>query len=199
MADYPGFGFEITHRTTGDADWPGRARAGRLVTPHGSIETPAFVFCATKAAVKAVTPDQVEAANTQIILANTYHLMLQPGAERVARLGGLHRMMGWDGPMLTDSGGFQIFSLGHGSVAEEIKGHRSGARPTTLMEIDEAGATFRSYLDGDGAPANARGLDPHPAPARRRYHPGARRVHTVSRRPCLYGALDGAKPPLGRA
>ena len=148
MADYAGFTFAIDRQTTGDPAWPGRARTGRLTTPHGVIETPAFVFCATKAAVKAVTPDQVKAAQTQIILANTYHLMLQPGAERVARLGGLHRMMGWDGPMLTDSGGFQIFSLGHGSVADEIKGSRSGRRPKTLLAIDEAGATFRSYVDG---------------------------------------------------
>ncbi len=148
MADYPGFSFEIEHRTTGDPDWPGRARTGRLATPHGDIETPAFIFCATKAAIKVATPDQVRAEGTQIILGNTYHLMLQPGAEVVARHGGLHRMTGWDGPMLTDSGGFQIFSLGHGSVAEEIKGNRNAARDRTLLEITEQGATFRSYLDG---------------------------------------------------
>ncbi len=148
MSDYPGFSFEVLHRATGDASWPGRARLGRLTTPHGRIETPAFAFCATKGAIKAVTPDRVADEGTQIILANTYHLMLQPGAERVARLGGLHRMMGWDGPMLTDSGGFQIFSLGHGSVAAEIKGNRDQSRPPTLVRIDEDGAVFRSYVDG---------------------------------------------------
>ncbi|HKP26757.1 MAG TPA: tRNA guanosine(34) transglycosylase Tgt, partial [Dongiaceae bacterium] len=85
---------------------------------------------------------------TQIILSNTYHLMLQPGADLVAKMGGLHRFMGWDGPMLTDSGGFQIFSLGHGSVADEIKGRRDIARPKTLLKISEKGAAFRSYIDG---------------------------------------------------
>jgi len=90
----------------------------------------------------------VKAAGAQIILANTYHLIIQPGPEAVARLGGLHAMMAWDGPLLTDSGGFQIFSLGHGSVAEEIKGNRGAERPRTLIGIDEQGATFRSYLDG---------------------------------------------------
>ncbi len=148
MADYPGFSFEIERRTTGDASWPGRARVGRLRTPHGDIDTPAFIFCATKAAVKVATPDQVKAEGTQIILGNTYHLMLQPGADIVAGHGGLHRMTGWDGPMLTDSGGFQIFSLGHGSVAEEIKGNRNSTREPTLLEITEEGASFRSYVDG---------------------------------------------------
>jgi len=84
----------------------------------------------------------------QIVLANTYHLMLAPGAERVARLGGLHRMTGWPGPMLTDSGGFQIFSMGHGGVAAEVKGNRSRAGESTLMRIEERGALFRSYIDG---------------------------------------------------
>ncbi|MFQ5971253.1 MAG: tRNA guanosine(34) transglycosylase Tgt [Alphaproteobacteria bacterium] len=147
-ADFPGFSFVTEQRTTADPDWPGRARVGRLSTPHGVIETPAYIFCATKAAIKALTPDQVRDAGTQIILGNTYHLMLQPGAERIARLGGLHRMMGWDGPLLTDSGGFQIFSLGHGSVAEEIKGSRGNRQPPTLIDIGDDGATFRSYVDG---------------------------------------------------
>ncbi|MEI8295174.1 MAG: tRNA guanosine(34) transglycosylase Tgt, partial [Alphaproteobacteria bacterium] len=124
------------------------ARVGRLVTPHGALETPAFIFCATKAAIKAVTPQQMRHANTQIILANTYHLMLQPGPEVVAAIGGLHRFMGWDGPMLTDSGGFQIFSLGHGSVANEVKGKRMNDRPKTMLKISEEGALFKSYLDG---------------------------------------------------
>lgn len=125
-----------------------KARRGSLVTPHGIIETPAFIFCATKAAMKGITPKQLEAEQTQIILSNTYHLSLQPGSELIARQGGLHQFMGWQGPMLTDSGGFQIFSLGHGSVAEEIKGRRSNQRPRTLLKITEEGATFRSYIDG---------------------------------------------------
>ncbi len=143
MTDYPGFEFEVLKRDPGS-----RARLGRLATPHGSLETPAFIFCATKAAVKAADPRTLKEQNVDIILANTYHLMLQPGAELVERMGGLHRFMGWDGPMLTDSGGFQIFSLGHGSVAEEVKGNRRKSSAALLLEISEEGARFRSYLDG---------------------------------------------------
>jgi queuine tRNA-ribosyltransferase len=125
-----------------------RARLGRLETPHGVVETPAFIFCATKAAIKGVTPEQMRAEGTQFLLSNTYHLMLQPGSEIIQKSGGLHKFMGWDGPMLTDSGGFQIFSLGHGSVAEEIKGRRSSNRPRTLLNITEEGAKFKSYING---------------------------------------------------
>ena len=103
MPGYPGFSFQITARDPGG----GRARTGRYETPHGTFDTPAFIFCGTKAAVKTVTPAQVKEAGTSIILSNTYHLMLQPGADVVARLGGLHKFMGWDGPILTDSGGVQ--------------------------------------------------------------------------------------------
>ncbi|HEV7369887.1 tRNA guanosine(34) transglycosylase Tgt [Arenibaculum sp.] len=137
------FGFDVLHR-----DPASRARVGRLRTPHGTIETPNFIFCATKASIKGVSPQQMREARTDIILSNTYHLMIQPGADVVAALGGLHRFMGWDGPMLTDSGGFQIFSMGHGSVADEIKGRRSQPRERTLTRVSEKGAEFRSYLDG---------------------------------------------------
>ena len=144
MLTYPGFAFDILHR-----DPASRARIGRLTTPHGTIETPNFIFCGTKATVKGVTPDQLRAERTDIILSNTYHLMIQPGAETVAAMGGLHRFMGWDGPMLTDSGGFQIFAMGHGSVADEIKGRRSLTREKTLLKITEEGAEFRSYMGGE--------------------------------------------------
>jgi queuine tRNA-ribosyltransferase len=139
------FGFTITHR-----DLDSRARRGRLRTPHGEVQTPAFIFCATKAAIKGLTMGQMREAGAEIVLSNTYHLMIQPGADVVEALGGLQAMTGWHGPMLTDSGGFQIFSMGHGSVADEIKGRRSsnGGRATTLLKIEEEGATFRSYLDG---------------------------------------------------
>lgn len=141
--DYSNFSFDITfHSTTS------KARLGRLATPHGVVETPAFIFCATKAAIKGATPRNMRQENTQIILSNTYHLMLQPGSDVVAQMGGLHRFMGWNGPMLTDSGGFQIFSLGHGSVAEEVKGRRGSSRPKSLLKITEEGATFKSYIDG---------------------------------------------------
>ena len=108
----------------------GRARLGRLTTPHGEIDTPQFMPVGTQATVRALTPGDVVAAGAQIILANTYHLSLRPGAERIARLGGLHRFMGWSGPILTDSGGFQVFSLAH------------------LRRVDDDGVTFTSHLDG---------------------------------------------------
>ncbi|HCP01227.1 MAG: tRNA guanosine(34) transglycosylase Tgt [Alphaproteobacteria bacterium] len=148
MTDYPGFAFEVTRTVTGEVGWPDAARRGSITTPHGVIETPAFVFCATRGALRGVLPHQAQAESTQIILGNTYHLMLQPGAERVAAMGGLHRMMGWDGPLLTDSGGFQIFSLGRGGDMKEIKGSRTDVRDTSLLAIDESGASFRSYVDG---------------------------------------------------
>ena len=125
-----------------------RARLGELRTPHGVVQTPAFIFCATKAAIKGVTAEMMRAEGTQIILSNTYHLLLQPGPEVLAKQGGLQKFTGWRGPMLTDSGGFQIFSLGHGSVAAEIKGRRMTGRAKTLTKITEAGAEFKSYIDG---------------------------------------------------
>ncbi len=125
------------------------ARTGIITTPHGEIKTPAFIFCATKAALKSFTTKDAKQNNTQIILSNTYHLMLQPGSELVAKHGGLHKFIGWNGPMLTDSGGFQIFSLGHGSVADEIKGRKIKSNiKKTLLNINEEGALFKSYIDG---------------------------------------------------
>jgi queuine tRNA-ribosyltransferase len=108
----------------------GRARLGTLTTPHGIIDTPQFMPVGTQATVKALTPGDLREAGVQVILANTYHLSLRPGHERIARLGGLHRFMGWDGPILTDSGGFQVFSLAH------------------LGRVDDDGVTFASHLDG---------------------------------------------------
>ena len=107
-----------------------KARTGTLITPHGIIKTPAFIFCATKAALKTLPTDNLINLETQIILSNTYHLMLQPGGEIIARHGGIHKFMNWKGPILTDSGGFQIFSLGHGSVADEIKGRNKKNKNT---------------------------------------------------------------------
>jgi len=112
------------------ADGSTRARAGRLTLTHGVVETPQFMPVGTNATVKALDPDDLRTVGASIILANTYHLYLRPGHERIARLGGLHRFMAWDRPILTDSGGFQVVSLGD------------------LRVIDEDGATFRSHLDG---------------------------------------------------
>ena len=144
MTSYQGFEFDIHYQSP-----TSKARLGKLTTPHGSLQTPAFIFCATKAAVKVATPLQTKAEDTQIILGNTYHLMLQPGADLINQMGGLHKFMGWDGPMLTDSGGFQIFSLGHGGISNEIKGRNTGPKKKSLLKIDpEEGASFRSYIDG---------------------------------------------------
>lgn len=136
---YKNFNFKILNKKN-------FARCGIISTPHGKIETPAFIFCGTKASVKGISPYELQNLNTQIILSNTYHLFVYPGSKYIKERGGLHTFMGWNGPILTDSGGFQIFSLGHGAVSEEIKGHRSGS--PTLINIDENGATFKSYWDG---------------------------------------------------
>jgi queuine tRNA-ribosyltransferase len=120
--------FEVL--TPPPADGRTRARLGRLRLTHGVVETPQFMPVGTNATVKALDPDDLKAAGASIILANTYHLFLRPGHERIERLGGLHRFMAWDRPILTDSGGFQVVSLGASRV------------------IDEDGATFRSHLDG---------------------------------------------------
>jgi queuine tRNA-ribosyltransferase len=120
------FAFEVL----ADSGPGSRARVGRLTTPHGVVETPVFMPVGTNATVKALDPDDLHEVGATIILANTYHLALRPGHERIARLGGLHRFMSWDRPILTDSGGFQVVSLGD------------------LRRIDEEGVTFRSHLDG---------------------------------------------------
>jgi queuine tRNA-ribosyltransferase len=126
-----------------------RARAGLLRTAHGDVRTPAFVPLATKGSVRGLEPHEVAGLGFDMVLGNTFHLMLQPGPELIAELGGLHRFMGWDGPILTDSGGFQVFSMGHGSVADEIKGtgKRAGSEGAVLG-IAEVGVRFRSYVDG---------------------------------------------------
>ena len=120
----------------------GAARRGRVVTSRGAIETPVFMPVGTAATVKTLEPRDLEALGTRIVLANTYHLYLRPGHERVARLGGLHRFMSWGGAVLTDSGGFQVFSLG-----ERGAEGRDRAGPG-LVTIAEEGVTFRSHLDG---------------------------------------------------
>ncbi len=108
----------------------GSARRGRIGTAHGPVNTPAFLPVGTAGTVKGMLPGQVAASGAEILLGNTYHLMLRPGAERVARLGGLNRFMNWERPILTDSGGFQVMSL------------------ATLRQMDEAGVIFRSHIDG---------------------------------------------------
>jgi queuine tRNA-ribosyltransferase len=111
-------------------DGTSRARRGRLQTSRGTVDTPVFMPVGTQGTIKSLSPDEVSALGAQIILGNTYHLSLRPGAERIARLGGLHAFMAWPGPILTDSGGFQVFSL------------------ATIRSIDEDGVTFQSHIDG---------------------------------------------------
>ena len=144
------FGFEVVLRR-------GRARLGVLSTPHGRVETPAFVAVGTQATVKSVTPETVIATGTQLIFANTYHLYLRPGAEVVAAHGGLHRFMNFPRPILTDSGGFQVFSLGAslehgvGKVASIFPGDSAAPpKPTGqgLVKVREEGVEFRSHIDG---------------------------------------------------
>lgn len=117
--------FRITHRAAG-----GRARTGEVRTPHGTFETPVFMPVGTQASVKAVSPEDLIEANVDIILANTYHLYLRPGHHLIDRLGGLHRFMNWQGPILTDSGGFQVYSLAQ------------------LRTLTDEGVTFQSHIDG---------------------------------------------------
>jgi queuine tRNA-ribosyltransferase len=117
------FSFNVTHTC-------GAARRGQLHTPHGVVDTPAFMPVGTQGAVKAMTHRDLDALGAQIMLSNTYHLYLRPGADRVARLGGLHQFIGWNKPMLTDSGGYQVFSL------------------AARRKVHEDGVTFRSHLDG---------------------------------------------------
>lgn len=126
------------------------ARTGTLSLAHGTVRTPAFVPLATRGAVKTLEPRDVAELGYEMVLGNTFHLFLSPGPDLVAQLGGLHRFMRWDRPIITDSGGFQVFSMGHGGVADEIKGrNRPGTNSTSaLLAIEEEGVRFRSYLDG---------------------------------------------------
>lgn len=142
----------------------GLGRAGVLETPHGTVQTPAFVTVGTKATVKALTPEQVKETGAQVVLANTYHLYLEPGEKIVEEGGGLGKFMGWSGPTMTDSGGFQVFSLGSSVTKSKVKKSviptKAGiqAEPldprlreddiSPLVKIDEDGVTFKSYKDG---------------------------------------------------
>lgn len=152
----PGVHLDITHQSSTT-----RARAGWLRTPHGAVETPFFCVVGTAAAVKGVTPQQLRDLGARVLLANTYHLYLRPGHETVRALGGLHRVMGWDGPLVTDSGGFQVFSLGAGiehgvgkqvgmfpaEAAAGVRPQRAEPAPR-LMRVDDEGVSFASHIDG---------------------------------------------------
>ncbi len=135
-------GFEIEARD-------GAARAGMLRTAHGPVRTPAFIPLATKATVRGLESGEVAGLGYELVLGNTYHLFVSPGPERIAAAGGLHEFMGWEGALITDSGGFQVFSLAHGGVADEVKGKgRPGGDRGSVVSIGEEGVRFRSYKDG---------------------------------------------------
>jgi len=190
------------------ADGSTQARLGRLTLPHGVVETPQFMPVGTNATVKALDPDDIRAVGATIILSNTYHLYLRPGHERIAALGGLHKFMAWDGPILTDSGGFQVVSLGE------------------LRKIDDDGVTFQSHLDGSyhrftpelsievqealGADIAVAFDQPVPpassspqavAEAAGRTHRWAERCLTAHSRPdqALFGIIQGGLDPVLRA
>src|SRR5215210_3891926 len=132
--------FEITARDRS-------ARAGVIQTAHGPVRTPAFVPLASTATVKSLHASEVAELGYDMVLGNTFHLFIQPGHELIADMGGLHDFMGWERPIITDSGGYQVFSMGHGSVAEEIK-RRRDRRQSMVISIEEEGVRFRSYADG---------------------------------------------------
>ncbi len=135
--------FEIIHQST-----KSRARVGRIHTPHGIIDTPNFVAVGTNGTLKCLENHLVDELELQLMFCNTYHLMLQPGPEVVARAGGLHKFAGRKGPIITDSGGFQVFSLAYGGVADELKSRGQKKQGGKVIKIGEEGVVFLSYRDG---------------------------------------------------
>lgn len=137
------FRFEIFHRST-----KSRARVGRIYTPHGIIDTPNFVAVGTNGTLKGIDNRMVDSIGLQLMFCNTYHLLLQPGVEVVRRAGGLHKFINRQMPIITDSGGFQVFSLAYGSVADELKSRGAKKQDGHVLKISEEGVLFRSYRDG---------------------------------------------------
>ncbi len=186
------------------ADGSTRARLGRLELPHGVVETPTFMPVGTNATVKALHPDDLDEVGAAIVLANTYHLYLRPGHERIARLGGLHRFMGYDRPILTDSGGFQVVSLGDLNVIDDdgvtFRSHHDGSThrftPESAIAIQEAlGADVAVAFDQPVPPAST---DPRDvAVATERTHRWAERSLAAHRRDdqALFGVIQGGLDP----
>ncbi len=137
------FRFELIHQSK-----KSRARVGRIHTPHGIIDTPNFVAVGTNGTLKALDNQMVDSIGLQLMFCNTYHLLLQPGPDVVRRAGGLHRFINRKMPIITDSGGFQVFSLAYGSVADELKSRGAKKRDGHVLKINEEGVLFRSYRDG---------------------------------------------------
>jgi queuine tRNA-ribosyltransferase len=137
------FRFEVLHQSK-----KSRARVGRIHTPHGIIDTPNFVAVGTNGTLKALDNRMVDSIGLQLMFCNTYHLLLQPGVDTVQRAGGLHKFINRNQPIITDSGGFQVFSLAYGSVADELKSRGTKKRDGHVLKINEEGVLFRSYRDG---------------------------------------------------
>jgi queuine tRNA-ribosyltransferase len=137
------FSFEISYRSKRSC-----ARVGKIHTAHGTIDTPAFVAVGTNATIKALDTKMVEDIGVQLMFCNTYHLLLQPGPEVIAEAGGLHRFMNRKMPLITDSGGFQVFSLAYGSIADELKSKGTKKSGGSVLKITEEGVLFRSYRNG---------------------------------------------------
>ena len=137
------FKFEIVHQSK-----LSQARVGRVTTAHGTFMTPAFVAVGTNGVLKAIDHITIESLALPLMFANTYHLLLHPGADTVEKAGGLHKFSGRKGPIITDSGGFQVFSLAYGSVADELKSKGKKKNKSTVLRVNEEGVTFRSYRDG---------------------------------------------------
>lgn len=137
------FRFEIQYQSK-----ISRARVGRIITPHGVIETPNFVAVGTNGSLKTLHNHDVNTYDLQLMFCNTYHFMVQPGTEIVKQAGGLHRFINRPQPIITDSGGFQVFSLAYGQVAKELKGQGGKKHASSVLKINEEGVTFRSYRDG---------------------------------------------------
>ena len=137
------FRFELLYKST-----KSRARVGRIHTPHGIIDTPGFVPVGTNGCLKGLTAEQTASLNIQLLFCNTYHLMVQPGAEVVEKAGGIHPFMQRNAPIITDSGGFQVFSLAYGGYTEELKSKGAKQQRNGVAKITEDGVTFRSYRDG---------------------------------------------------
>ena len=135
--------FELIHRSK-----KSRARVGKIHTPHGIIETPSFVAVGTNGVIKTLDSTMLNQLNQQLIFCNTYHLMVQPGADLIEKMGGLHAFMNRQKPIITDSGGFQVFSLKYGGVAQELKSKGTKLGSGCVLKINEDGVLFRSYRDG---------------------------------------------------
>ena len=207
IAPYVGTAARYEVSVPAPADDSTRARAGTLTLAHGRVETPQFMPVGTNATVKALSPDDIRQVGASIILSNTYHLYLRPGHERIARLGGLHRFMDWDGPILTDSGGFQVVSLGDLRIVNDdgvtFRSHIDGSThtftPELAVEVQEAlGSDVAVAFDQPVFPSSPRAVV---ADATERTHRWAERCVAAHRREdqALFGIVQGGLEPDLRA